>query len=143
VRFVKDEVQITTAFKTFFDANYASYSYDWPGENSERNGGYLVRFRVARLPDSRFIATQGTTKLYRNYGTVLVQVIGPMGEGPGTVMGFIDAVSRQFAGKRYGGILLRTPSAGPVVEGKNDLSVTGSIPYTSDFSIDAIGNVSP
>ena len=141
MRFFQDESDLSMRFKSMADVSLFGLPIDWPSSKTDPalSGGYqgmFCRFRVSRLGDSRLIATQGTIKHYRNYGSVLMQVIGPIGSGPDRVLKAVDVMSSFFISWRQGGMLCKTPSAGPIVESKSDFSVTVSVPFTSDFRVD-------
>ena len=148
MRFKQDEIDLTGRFKARSDILVPGISVDWGTIVTHEHSsgvyeGLLLRFRVSRLPDSRFVATQGAIKHYRNYGTVLMQVVGPINEGPGRILEVADKVSGIFMGWRSGGMHGKTSSAGPVIEDKSKASVTVSTPYQSDFKVNAEGIVLP
>ena len=100
--------------------------------------GMFIRFRVSFLSDSRFVATEGDIKHYRDFGSVIMQVIAPLGEGSGRLRQVSDKVSGIFISHRNGSLLSRTPSPGPVREDKT-ASVTVSVPFQSDYKVNKEG----
>lgn len=148
MRFEEDEKDLTKRFSERMAVLLPGMRIDWPnksltGENTGPWENWFVRFRISRLPDSRFIATQGDIKCYRNYGSVILQVVGPFGIGPGKHLGVVDELSSIFVSWRKGGMLSRTPSAGPIVEDKSAASITVSVPYQSDFRVNKEGELIP
>lgn len=128
-RFVQDEVALTTHFKTNFEAAYPNIPVDYPGVPVKPTGGNIVRFRITRAP-SQTVAIGGARR--RNYGSVLVQIVAPTGNGPGGVLGVADAVSGFFRLWRSNGLKCGEPSLGPVREDGAFLTATVDIPFRSD-----------
>lgn len=145
MREFEDEADLTARMKEKMTGEFASLAVDWPMTKTKPSpqDGVLVRFRIARLADSRFIATQGAIKHYRNYGSVLIQVVGPNGNGPGQILKLAGKLGGFFQSWRKGGLLCRTSAAGPVIESTSTSSLTVSIPYQSDYKVDEEGNVLP
>lgn len=145
MREFEDEADLTARMQEVLPKLGTTMPVDWPGFFTEPDkiSALLLRFRVSRLPDSRFIATQGAIKHYRNYGSVLIQIVGPMGDGPGQVLKLVSKAGGFFQAWRKGGLLCRTSSVGSVMEAVKTLSITASIPYQSDYKVDEEGNVLP
>lgn len=149
MRFFQDEVDLTVMFSDVAMSRFPTLPIDWPTVKTlpaaeGEYEGMMLRFIVSRLAGgSRFVATQGDIRHYRNYGSVLLQVIGPSDEGSGRLLKVADLVGSALQGKRLGGMLTRTPSAGPIIVANSSSSVTVDVPYQSDFKADREGNVLP
>lgn len=147
MRFFQDEADLTKRFEAEMKRVLPDLPVDWPTLQTEsaEDGlykGMKVRFRVSRIAGgSRLVATEGAIRHYRNYGSVLMQVIGPTDRGPGLLLEVADKMGNMFVGWRKGGMLARTPSAGPVAEEKILSSVTVDVPYQSDFKTDRNGSL--
>lgn len=145
MREFEDERDLVETFVVAYPNTDLDWPVDMPGHTVERTPQqkFFIRFVVSRVPDSRLIGKDGDLKRYRNYGSVLMQIVGPNGVGTGEFLEAAGKLSEIFRSKRKGGILSRTPSTGPFNEEGSTASVTVSVPYTSDFKVDQQGNILP
>ena len=93
--FFNDEQKLT---KHFLDAwelvtnPYAAIPVDLVSQKSEPVGGKLIRFRIKRALSSG----KGLGNYRRNYGSVMVQIVLPVGSGSGEILEIADRVSVIF-----------------------------------------------
>lgn len=136
--FFSDEQVLTKHFITAWNLVGNEFN-DMPVETAmekknPNDDGELVRFRVKRAMSSPF-AIGGTR---RNFGSVLIQLVGPIGNGPGRILNAADHIAQIFApGEkpiRIGGLRCKTPSAGGIQEEGTLATLTVDIPFSSDYS---------
>lgn len=135
MRYFQDEVDLTSIFvNDLLPLFPADTPVDYPGRQFAVPEDFFIRFRIARLPDTRQVATEGARKHYRAYGSVLVQLQERIGNGSGRLLQYADQVAAVFRSKRLGGVVTKTPSVGSLVADGSRHGVTVSIPFTSDYS---------
>lgn len=136
--FFEDEQKLYKHFMTAWSdsANpYKNMPVDTSTEKKEPNSvGELVRFRVKRAA-SRPFAIGGTR---RNFGSVLVQFVGPTGNGPARILKAADKVAEIFSPGdhpvRIGSLKCGVPSAGGIQEEGTLATLVVDIPFSSDYS---------
>lgn len=136
--FFEDEQRLTKHFcESWVDLlnDYKDMPIDLVTEKRNPNDkGELVRFRVKRAPSGPF-AIGGTR---RNFGSVLVQFTGPIGNGPERLLKAADKVAEIFAPGdkpiRIGALRCKLPSAGGIGEEGTLATIVVDIPFVSDYS---------
>lgn len=136
--FFEDEQKLTAHFRTAWTDNanpYKDIPIDLVTQKVDPNtAGEVVRFRVKRALSGPF-AIGGTR---RNYGSALVQLVGPVGKGPGRLLKAADKIAAIFAPNqkpvRLGGLRCKTPSAGGIQEEGTLATLLVDIPFSSDYS---------
>lgn len=127
--YLDDEVILTTRFKTEFEALYPNIPVDWVGTKNNPTTGKLVRFRITRAQSKN--AAVGAT-MARTYGSVLVQIRLPTGNGNGEMIAIAKAVSGIFKNWRSGKLKCRHPSFPGAREDGSFIHGTVDIPYQFD-----------
>lgn len=136
--FFQDEQKLTQHFMAAWADNANPYK-DIPVElvtekKDPNDKGEIVRLRVKRALSGPF-AIGGTR---RNFGSVLVQLVGPTGFGPGRLLNAADKVAQIFAPNekpiRIGSVRCKTPSAGGIQEEGTLATLVVDVPFSSDYS---------
>lgn len=136
--FFEDEQTLLSYFMsgwTDIDNEFRSIPVDTAmAKTNPNDDGELVRFRVKRAPSGPF-AIGGTR---RNFGSVLVQLQGQSGFGPGRLLNAADKVAEIFAPGdkpiRIGALRCKLPSAGGIGEEGTLATIVVDIPFVSDYS---------
>lgn len=126
-----DEVTLTQRFSSQFATLYPSVPVDYPGTKTDPVNGEIVRFKVVHAPSVNTALGAGRR---RNFGSALIQIVVPMGNGQGRLLEIADAVSSVFNKYRSGGLWCRAASfSGPFEDGAFIMG-TVDVPYISDYS---------
>lgn len=129
MNFKQDEIDLTTRFATEFPSMYPQAVVDYVGMNTAvPDLSDFVRFRVKPVT-SVLIGGGGSTQRYRNYGSVLIQIFAPQGQGSGHVMTIADDISSLFRRFKTSTLRCRTPSVDGVREEGKHLILTVQVPY--------------
>jgi hypothetical protein len=132
MNFAADEIALTQKFATDWAASaYAAIPVDYPGKKSDPIAGEIVRFRIQHAP-SRSSAVGDVRR--RNFGSVLVQIVLPSGQGQGKLVAIADVVSNMFHRFKSGGLRCRPASLGALSEDSSFIMGTVDVPYFSDYS---------
>jgi hypothetical protein len=129
-----DESLLTKRFKDMWEVQFPAVPVDYLGQSTAAVNGRLVRFRILRAP-TRQVALRTPARPMRNYGSVVIYMSVPTGDGPGELLEMVDFISAIFLGFRSNGVLCKPPSlTGPREEG-TFLVATVDVPFTSDYSV--------
>jgi len=134
--FFNDQQKLEKHFLDAWDnSDYSDIPVDLIGrKNDPDNKGRVVRVRVKRAPSGPF--SVGASR--RNFGSVMVQIVGKTGVGAAEVLRIMDDVSEIFAPNnkpvRIDAIRCKTPSASGPHEEDTLVTAMVDIPFFSDYS---------
>jgi len=127
------ESVLTQRFQDTFVPAYPDMPVDYPASKvPEPTEGKLVRVRFRHVT-TNWAAVGGSRK--RRWGSMLIQMRFPSGEGPGDLLLMADAVAGFFERYSSGGVKIHAPpSFGGTDESGGFITGVVDVPFRADYS---------